>query len=104
MVGETIVRVQFEMPQERVDEIDRLAKAIRMRTRRELFESAITLFEWAVSEVMLGRVIATVDEAKGRYQPMLMPAFVAARRGPKSKSPVVKGVGRLTHALAKVPR
>jgi len=76
----TLVRIQFEMLTERVSELDRLIRATGIRTRRELFENALTLFVWAVAESERGHLITALDEMAGRYRPILMPALETVRR------------------------
>jgi len=83
---EDLIRIQFEMTEEKVRDLDHLIELTSMRSRRELFDHALTLFEWAVSEILRGHFVAAVDEKGGYYQPMLMPAFVAARRSVESRT------------------
>ncbi len=80
MESEPLLRIQFEMSTERVTELDHLMRATGIRTRRELFENALTLFGWAVAESGRGHAITALDEAAHRYRPILMPALETARR------------------------
>ena len=51
-----------------------------LSTQKDLFNSALTLFEWAVGEVRQGRSVASIDEATQRYREIAMPALSNARR------------------------
>lgn len=53
--------------------IDRLMARVGLRTKKELFENALSLMSWAVREVERGRVIASVDEKNERYSELQMP-------------------------------
>lgn len=68
-------RLQFELPEERVKELDNLAERTGLKTRVQLFNAALTLFEWAVRERETGRIIASIDEEKDRYKEVDMPGL-----------------------------
>ena len=44
-------------------------------TKRELFNNALSLFEWAAKERMSGRVIASVDPGADKYKEIIVPAL-----------------------------
>ena len=94
MGGEDLLRVQFEMSQKRLHDLDRVKAAAGIRTRRELFDNAFTLFEWAVQQAMRGWTVAAVDEETGQFQPLLMPALSNARRDAKSPPQKLKRARR----------
>lgn len=77
---EPLVRVQFEMTQDKMTELLRLKRLTSLRTRRELFDNAFTFFDWGVTESVNGHLVAAVDEESGLYQPIMMPVFAVARR------------------------
>jgi hypothetical protein len=99
--NEPLLRIQFEMSTERVSELDHLMRAAGIRTRRELFENALTLFEWAIAESGRGHLITALDEAAGRYRPILMPALETARRSSVSRAPRSRRARRPATARAK---
>lgn len=72
-----MVRIQFELPEEKVKELEQLMKAARITTRKDLFNNALTLFEWAIQERQSGRSIASVDEDNKKYKELVMPALMA---------------------------
>ena len=75
-----VVRVQFEMAKEKMADLDRLRVQTALRTRREVFDNALTFFEWGVTASINGHLVAAIDEQNGEYQPILMPVFAAAHR------------------------
>jgi len=69
------MRLQFEMTEERVKEIDDLIERLGLKTRVNLLNEALTLYEWAIRERESGRIIASVDEAEDKYKEVDMPGF-----------------------------
>jgi len=76
----TKVRVQVDFSERRVAELEHLQKLCDLGTKKELFNNALTLFEWAVGEVMQGRSIASLDEKTQKYRELQMPALETAAR------------------------
>jgi hypothetical protein len=72
-----MVRIQFELPEEKVKELEAIMKEAQITTRKDLFNNALTLFEWAVQERRSGRTIASVDEHNKKYKELVMPALAA---------------------------
>jgi metal-responsive CopG/Arc/MetJ family transcriptional regulator len=70
-----MVRIQLDMPDDRVKELDALMEQTGVSTRKELFNNALTLFEWAVREKRLGHVIASVDEGAKKMKELVMPSL-----------------------------
>lgn len=70
-----MVRIQLDMPDERVRELDALMAELNLATRKDLFNNALTLFFWAVHEKKQGRAIASVDEAENKIREVLMPVL-----------------------------
>ena len=77
-----MVRIQIELPEEKVKELDNLMRVAQISTRKDLFNNALTLFEWAIEERKSGRSIASVDENNKRYKELVMPTLSAV--APKS--------------------
>lgn len=68
-----IVRIQFELPKDKADELENLMKETGILTKKELFNNALTLLKWAVRETRRGNSIASVDEKHGKYRELQMP-------------------------------
>jgi hypothetical protein len=45
-----MVQIHLEVSEERLEELDKLMEAVDLHTRKELFNNALTLLEWAVNE------------------------------------------------------
>jgi hypothetical protein len=67
------MRIQLELPEEKVLELKGLMAETGVETYKELFNNALTLLEWAAEQTKAGRVIASVDERNDRYRVLLMP-------------------------------
>jgi hypothetical protein len=78
-----MVRIQLDMPDEQVEVLDHLMQDLNIRTRKDLFNNALTLFEWAVKEKRAGRAIASINEADGKFREILMPVL----EGPHTSVP-----------------
>ena len=88
----TMKRLQFEVPEDRAEELERLKVDLRVATLKELINNALTLLEWAVEERKAGHTVASIDRAADRYYELLMPALMAVK--PK----VLAAVGSGTRA------
>lgn len=80
-----MMRIQLELPEDRVRELDVLMEETGLTTRKDLLNQALTLFQWAVRERQAGRMIASVDEEHQRYKELTMPAL---ERGAKAVRPI----------------
>lgn len=81
-----MVRIQFDLPEEKVRELEALMRETNIATRRDLFNNALTLFEWAIQERQSGRSIASVDEHNKKYKELVMPALMAVTPASKNGS------------------
>jgi hypothetical protein len=78
-------RLQLDLTKEHLQELEALMKELGISTKKDLFNQAMTLLEWAVRERKAGRIIASVDEAHNQYKQVLLPAV--ERVAPRSKNP-----------------
>ena len=62
MEAMSTVRVQIDLAEARVRELEELMKVCGVSTKKELFNNALTLLEWAVREVRKGNSIASVND------------------------------------------
>jgi hypothetical protein len=67
-------RIQLEAKPERIAELEGLMLQTDIRTKADLVNDALTLFEWAIKERRTGRIIASLDEATQRYKQVLLPS------------------------------
>ena len=89
------MRLQLELPQERVDELKGLMDETRAESYKELFNNALSVFDWAVGEVKKGNSIAAVNEDDEVYRVLVIPALegVAKRHAKRSRPEVTAGPG-----------
>lgn len=62
------------------DLFDRLAKLTQTENKKEIINSALTLFGWAASEIARGRTIASIDEVEKKYTEVEIPIFKNIQR------------------------
>jgi hypothetical protein len=74
-----IVRIQFELPKDKADELETLMRDAGVGTKKELFNNALTLLKWAIKETRRGNAIASIDEKNGKYRELQMPILESPR-------------------------
>jgi hypothetical protein len=74
------VRFQVEISKDRAGLIDELRTRCGIESRKELFDTAITLLDWAVSEVEAGRDVASVNREKKEFEVLRMTELTHAAR------------------------
>jgi Arc/MetJ-type ribon-helix-helix transcriptional regulator len=74
-----LVRLQVELDEERMKEIEQLMEEGKARTKKDFINAALTLLKWAMREKRLGRIIASVDEEKDTYKELEMPILSEVR-------------------------
>lgn len=74
-MSEELTRIQFDLPDAKIRDLDRLMEIGGIRTRRELFNNALSIFEWAMRQREEGRTIAAIDEKSSSYRELSMPVL-----------------------------
>lgn len=69
------VRLQFDIPEDRSKDLELLVSECGLSTKKELFNYALTLLEWAVDEIKEGHDIASVDRGNNKLHTLKMPIF-----------------------------
>jgi hypothetical protein len=77
------MRMNFEFPEERVEDLQKLKKATATNNMKDLVDNAFSLLEWAVNETKDGNEIAAINENKRAYRVLIMPILqrVARKHG-----------------------
>lgn len=70
-----IVRVQFEIPAAKLEQMDSLLEPTGCRTRKELFNLGMTVVDWIVKEKDAGRIIASIDERSKVFKELCIPGL-----------------------------
>ena len=78
-----MVRIQFELPEEKVAELENLMSTAKIATKKDLLNNALTVLEWIIQEKRAGRIIASLDERSKHYKELVMPIFSALSSGEK---------------------
>jgi hypothetical protein len=79
MTPDKPVRVQLDLPKDRIRELEEIMTRTGVSTRKDVFENALALLEWAVGQAEEGKMIGSVDRDE-TFQELLMPALVSARK------------------------
>lgn len=69
------MRIQLELPEAQVQELKKLMEEAGLDTYKDLFNNALSSFEWILGETKNGRSIASVDENNRTYRVLVMPAL-----------------------------
>lgn len=78
--GESIKRLQFDLPNNKIKELDELLRISGLASRKDLFNNALTLFQWALRERQAGRSIASVDKSTQSYKQLEMESLTVHER------------------------
>jgi hypothetical protein len=74
------VRMQFDLPEKKMNELEELMARCDISTKKELFSYALSMLEWAVSESEQGHDIAAIDREQKQFYSLRMPVLSAAKR------------------------
>jgi len=74
------VRMQFDLPEDRLKELDSLMDKCGISTKKELFNYALTMLEWAVDESENGHDIAAIDRENKQFYSLRMPILKRINR------------------------
>lgn len=75
-----VVRVQLDLTEDRIRELEQLMVKTGVSTRKDVFENALALFEWAVTQAERGRTFGAWDEESETFHEVLMPALASVRK------------------------
>jgi hypothetical protein len=83
--------LQLELPEAQVQQLEALMEECGIETKKELFNTALTLLRWTISERKKGRIIAAVDEQNMKYKELDIPAF-AVIQSKYHSNPLAAGI------------
>ncbi len=83
-------RVQLDFSPNAIERINKAMALCELQTRKELFNNALSLFDWAIEELTKGRIIASLDEDGKHYTKLVMPAFQTASQNAKRQKEAAK--------------
>ena len=67
------MRLNFEFPEERIDELKHLQTETGTESMKDLVNNAFTILEWAVKETEDGNEIAAVNDSDETYRVLVIP-------------------------------
>jgi hypothetical protein len=77
----TTVRLQIDLDESQMKDLEQMMEEGKVKTKKDLFNAALTLLRWAMKEKKAGRVIASVDESRDVYKELEMPVLSEVRAG-----------------------
>ncbi|MGH9453393.1 MAG: hypothetical protein ACRD2O_05430 [Terriglobia bacterium] len=81
------MRIQLDFDEDGVNLINEIKESTGLSTYKDVFNNALTLFEWAIRQGQKGRVVGSLDEENENYSELQMPALQrASRRAAKAQS------------------
>lgn len=69
------MRLQLDLSPYEAKQLDRLTRMSGVASRKDLFNSALTLLGWATREVALGKKVASFDDNRKERTILSMPAL-----------------------------
>jgi hypothetical protein len=76
--------VPFDFVPERIGDLNELMVLCDFRTRKDFFDNAMSLFEWAVHEVSRGKEVASYNRTADHIEVVRLPVLEKAARKAKS--------------------
>jgi metal-responsive CopG/Arc/MetJ family transcriptional regulator len=70
-----VVSIAFELPNEKLRELELLMERAGLKSRKDLINTALSLFEWVVKEQEGGKTIASLDQAKKHCKELRIPGL-----------------------------
>lgn len=80
-------RLQFDVSESMLQEIEDMMEVSGMASRKELFNSAITLWQWAIEQVRRDREIVSANKERDDFEILRIPTLEAARKKRPNKGP-----------------
>lgn len=74
------VRMQFDFTEDRVKELEAMMAKCGINTRKELFNNALTILEWALEESEQGHDVAAIDRKDKQFFALRMPILTQVRK------------------------
>lgn len=68
-------RLQIDVTEAKLKTMAELMGLCNLQTKKDLFNNALTLFQWAVEEKRQGNTIASINENTKNYRELQMPAL-----------------------------
>lgn len=81
-MGKT-VRFQIELAQAKMKELERLRELGGMRTKKELFNTALTILKWAAQRRAQGYSIGSTNQRGESFRELDMPFLEAVAAAPE---------------------
>ncbi len=85
------MRLNFELPEERINDLKQLQIETGSESMKELFNNALTMLEWSVKEIKNGNEIAAVNEEGKVYRVFITPLLERVAKKYRDQSAIAIG-------------
>jgi hypothetical protein len=69
------VRILLEFPEDKIKKLDELMEKTGVTSKKEYFNNALTLLEWAIEIREHNEIVASVNRKAGKFSELRMPIF-----------------------------
>lgn len=80
-----MTRIQIELTDEEYEHIENLMEKCGFTKKKDYFNTALSLLEWALDEVAEGNQVVSYNEDSHRIREVLLPAFSKIRKASEKK-------------------
>jgi hypothetical protein len=80
------MRLNFEFSEEKVKELKDLQRKSGCANMKELFNNALSIFEWTVDQAASGNDVAAINEKEKFYRVLVAPVLQSAAKQAKRAS------------------
>ncbi len=98
MEAKYMIRIQFDFPAEKIKELDGLMQEVNVKTRKDLINNALTLFQWAVEEKKAGNTLVSMNERTNRIREIVMPTLSSIAQDAEKAEVTTNGRGKKAKA------
>ncbi len=74
--------LELDISDSTLDRLQRIRRLLGLRTTRELFQNALVILCWIVSEKQGGRAILSIDRKTGAQKELTLPSLKRVARNP----------------------
>lgn len=69
------IKISIILDEEKKNQLETLMAQAGIRTKKELFENAMTLMKWVINQKQAGSIVGAMDEKGDFFKEFCMPAI-----------------------------
>jgi hypothetical protein len=83
-------RLQIDLTEQQLKTLEELAKEVGVSTKKELFNNALSILQWAVNQKRHGYIVGSINEADQKYRELAMPILDNVKPAEPEKSTLIR--------------